>query len=217
MTVPKLGKKKKSKEKVQAIEEYNSQKPQSDTHGTIETVSDYDKEQQVLAVPKLGKKKKSKPPKRVASFSTKKPEENLKKPRKDASVKVVHVNLDLVEDILDKVIFSCETCSKTFISLPGLKSHITKMHKEDEEKSLSGISNFIVDTDPLVPQVKSLAENLPRVAGLNDENLMLQFSILLTFPQFTNLVKTFIRFYQKPVNKIQKDLKDFAESLLRFV
>ena len=50
---------------------------------------------------------------------------------------------------------------------------------------------------------------------LTEENLTVQFSILLSFPQFINLIKTFIRFYQKPVNKIQKDLKDFAECLLR--
>lgn len=134
-----------------------------------------------------------------------------------ASVAVSHVNLDQVEDILDLVSYVCETCNKSFISLPGLKSHITKMHKDNytDESCLNGISNYIIDTDPLVPQVKSLSENLQRLA-VNDDNLAVQFSILLTFPQFSNLIKTFLRFYQKPINKIQPDLKEFADCLLRY-
>ena len=130
---------------------------------------------------------------------------------------VSHVNLDQVEDILDIVSFICQTCRKSFLSLPGLKSHITRMHKENytEESSCpNGISNYIIDTDPLVPQVKSLSENLQRLA-VNDDNLAVQFSILLTFPQFNNLIKTFLRFYQKPINKIQQELKEFADCLLR--
>ena len=131
-------------------------------------------------------------------------------------VAVTQVNLDQVDDILDMVSYVCETCNKSFISLPGLKSHTTKMHKDNytEQSCLNGISNYIIETDPLVPQVKSLSENLQRLA-VNDDNLALQFSILLTFPQFNNLIKTFLRFYQKPINKIQQELKEFADCLLR--
>ena len=167
--------------------------------------------------PPLKKRKRSVSSKKIVAFSTQKKPRNSDRVRAKVTVKVTQVNLDQVEDILDIVNFTCDTCNKVFLSLPGLKSHTTKMHREssvDESFAMNEISNYIVDTEPLVPQVKILSENLQRLT-LTEENLTVQFSILLSFPQFINLIKTFIRFYQKPVNKIQKDLKDFAECLLR--
>ena len=104
--------------------------------------------------------KRSLSAKKVACFSTKKTGPVCER----GSVAVSNVNLDQVEDILDIVSFVCQTCSKSFLSLPGLKSHVTRMHKDNytKESCLNGISNYIIETDPLVPQVKSLSENLQR-------------------------------------------------------
>ena len=213
--------------KIENIDQYSDHQLEEEMTGGIKTENKSGSESGVgensrgtlescptpVSVPRKKPTKRSLSAKKVACFSTKKAVPVCEWGR----VAVSNVNLDQVEDILDIVSFVCQTCSKSFLSLPGLKSHVTRMHKENytKESCLNGISNYIIETDPLVPQVKSLSENLQRLA-VNDDNLALQFSILLTFPQFNNLIKTFLRFYQKPINNIQQELKEFADCLLRY-